>query len=75
MKRYSTDSGINDMVKQLVKEGWCFEWGGKHGKLIAPHKAVILTVPSSPSDWRASRQFRADLRRHLRLRGLSATGY
>jgi hypothetical protein len=75
MKRYSTDSYINDIVKQLVKEGWRYKQGGKHGKVIAPQRAAILIVPTSPSDWRASHQFRADLRRSLRLRGLGTSGY
>lgn len=75
MKKYSTDSYINGMVKQLVKNGWCFERGSKHGKVIAPQRAAILTVPTSPSDWRASRQFRADLRRSLRRLGWGTAGY
>jgi hypothetical protein len=69
MKKYSSDSGINAIVRQLVKEGWRYKRGGKHGKVISPARAVILTVPTTPSDWRASRQFRADLRRRLRFSG------
>ena len=75
MKKYSTDSGINDIVKQLVKDGWCYKRGAKHGKVIAPQGAAILTVPTTPSDWRASRQFRADLRRSLRLLGMRTAKY
>lgn len=61
MRRYSKDQTINGLVKELVGKGWCFKQGRKHGKVIAPHGRV-LTVPSTPSDWRAALNFKRDLR-------------
>ncbi|MCH8543856.1 MAG: hypothetical protein LAT61_09825 [Alcanivorax sp.] len=69
MKKYSSDSAINNMVKKFIRLGWSHVKGGKHGKLRSPTGDIRLVVPSTPGDWRASRQFRADLRRQLRQMG------
>ncbi len=63
MKRYSASKEINDLVRQLLHEGWQFQWGGHHGKLYAPNCAAFLSVPSTPSDRRAFLNFRQDVRR------------
>lgn len=66
MKKYSSDSGINAIVRQLVKEGWRYKRGSKHGKVTSPSAEILLIVPSTPSSWRAAREFRGELRRQLR---------
>lgn len=63
MKRYSTSKEINTLVRQLVRDGWLFQWGGQHGKLYTPNHAACLSVPSTPSDRRAFLNFRQDVRR------------
>ena len=59
--RYSKDKRINTMVKNLVRKGWAFTWGKKHGRLSPPECGEKLTVPKSPSDWRASLNFKRDV--------------
>ena len=63
MKRYSTSKEINSLVRLLVRDGWQFQRGGRHGKLYAPNHAKCLSVPSTPSDCRAFLNFRQDVRR------------
>lgn len=63
MKRYSTSKEINTLVRQLVREGWQFQWGGPHGKLFAPNRGACLSVPSTLGDRRAYLNFRQDVRR------------
>lgn len=63
MKRYSASKEINAFVRKLVRDGWQFSHGGQHGKLYAPNQAKYLSVPSTPSDWRAFINFRQDVRR------------
>lgn len=60
--RYSACKEIDAAVKRLVSEGWSFKWGKKHGRLGPPSGGVILTVPKSPSDWRAALNFQRDIR-------------
>lgn len=63
MKRYSTSKEISTLVHQLVRDGWQFQRGGQHGKLYAPNRAACLSVPSTPSDWRAFLNFHQDVHR------------
>lgn len=55
------------MVKVLVREGWLFCRGGKHGKLRGPSGKLTLTVPNSPSDHRAFLNFKRDVHHALSL--------
>lgn len=55
------------LVRQLIREGWSFGRGGKHGWLRSPVGQAILTVPNSPSDRHAFMNFRQDARRMQRL--------
>ena len=50
------------MVRILVKTGWLYTMGGRHGRLIAP-SGRSLTVPCSPSDYRAARNFKQDIKK------------
>ncbi|MCF2849445.1 hypothetical protein NH514_20170 [Pseudoalteromonas sp. ACER1] len=62
MKKYSSDKDINMLVRALLKKkGWSIRQG-KHPKLITP-SGLKLTVPSTPSDFRAFRNFKNDIRR------------
>ena len=61
MKKYSSDKDINKLVGSLCKIGWQFINRKKHGALITPH-GKKLTVPSSPSDRRAFKNFSTDIR-------------
>lgn len=63
MKRYSASKEIDMLVRQLVRDGWWFQRGRRHGKLHAPDGMVCLSVPSTPSDRRAFLNFRQDVRR------------
>lgn len=59
---YSRSPEIAREVARVVAAGWRFEKGGKHGRLIPP-AGPILTVPFSPSCYRAAQNFLADVRR------------
>lgn len=60
--KYCKAPEINTLVAQLVRSGWRFHQGGRHGKLRNPHGTFTLTVPISPSDHRAWLNFRRDVR-------------
>ena len=62
MKKYCKAPEIDALVVQLVRSGWHFHWGGRHGKLRNPQGSRALTVPISPSDHRAWLNFRRDVR-------------
>lgn len=59
--RYSSCKEIDRLVRSLVRAGWEFRHGRKHGKLLCPLAATFLTVPGSPSDRRAFLNFRRDV--------------
>jgi hypothetical protein len=65
--RYSSGKEIHVLVRQLIREGWSFGRGGKHGWLRSPAGLATLTVPNSPSDRRAFMNFRQDVRRLKQL--------
>lgn len=60
--RYSNDIDIAETVRHLLANGWSYISGKKHGKLISPN-GKKLAVPGTPSDWRASLNFRRDILR------------
>lgn len=60
--RYSNDKTVSALVRTLVRSGWQYVDGKTHGKLVAPN-GRRLAVPGTPSDWRASLNFRRDIRR------------
>lgn len=59
---YSKDRQVNDTVKAVIRAGWQFTRTRKHGRVITPEGKKI-TVPNSPSDFRACMNFKAQLRR------------
>jgi predicted RNA binding protein YcfA (HicA-like mRNA interferase family) len=60
--RYSNDKTVSALVRTLVRSGWQYVDGKTHGKLVAPN-GRRLAVPGTPSDWRASLNFRRAIRR------------
>lgn len=50
MTTYCSDKDVNKFVKSLIKQGWTYTKGKKHGKLTADFTDVKLTISSSPSD-------------------------
>lgn len=60
--RYSKNKEIQKLVSRRVYQGWSYEPGKKHGKLVAPNGRKT-PIPFTPSDWRATRNFRSQLRR------------
>lgn len=45
---YTSSKDLRKHIAGLVKDGWTFKKGGKHGKLIAPNGRK-MAVPVSPS--------------------------
>ncbi|HBO52384.1 MAG TPA: hypothetical protein DD471_10410 [Planctomycetes bacterium] len=54
---------MNALIRKLVRQGWRFHRGGKHGKLTHPGGRPTVTVAKSPSDFRSLENFRRDLRK------------
>jgi len=63
--KYCADKDIDCLVRSLVRQGWTFYWGSKHGRLRHPLGTPVLTVPKSPSDKRAVLNFSRDVRHTL----------
>lgn len=61
--RYSKSKEIDKLVKDLVRRGWLFHWGEKHGRIGPPGYGGKFTVPKTPSDRNAHHQFRRDIRK------------
>lgn len=66
MPAYSKDKEISKLVKHLIKSGWVFKQGKKHGLIYAP-KGGRIAVPSTPSDRRAHLNFRRNLKRIMTM--------
>ncbi len=62
MKKYSRDKDINQLVKRLLKAGWRYRQGKKHGLLLHGTQKMMC-IPSTPSDRRAYSNFTAQARR------------
>jgi len=61
--QYSSNKDINKLVRQKIHQGWTWQKGRKHGKLFEPQGSDYITVPCSPSDYRAPRNFAKELAR------------
>lgn len=64
--KYSANKDIHELVRALVRQGWHFFRGSKHGRLRAPAGHPVLTIPGSPSDMRSFKNLRQDLRKAMR---------
>ncbi len=69
---YSRDKEISRIVDALVKQGWIYRRGRKHGVLVAP-TGRSLAVPGTPSDHRAMRNFAHSVRLLEACRGSGAS--
>jgi predicted RNA binding protein YcfA (HicA-like mRNA interferase family) len=63
MSKYSSNKDLNQYIRQLVSDGWIYVRRRKHGRLISPNKCLTTTVPGSPSDYRAVKNFKKDIQR------------
>lgn len=63
--KYSSNKDINQVIRQLIRQGWSFRRGGKHGRITHPDGKRALTVAKSPSDFRSFDNFQRDLRRMI----------
>jgi hypothetical protein len=52
MTTYCSDKDVNKLIKDLIKKGWVFTKGKKHGKLTSDRSAKPIFISSSPSDKR-----------------------
>jgi hypothetical protein len=64
--RYSSDKDVDRLIRRLVRDGWHFREGAKHGRLSPPEGGPSMVVAKSPSDWRSIYNVRRDLRRIMR---------
>lgn len=60
--KYSKDGAISDLVRELIRAGWQYHRGRRHGKLLSPTGRRI-PVPCTPSDHRAFHNFKRDIRK------------
>lgn len=63
--KYCTNKDIDQLVRQLIRQRWVFQNGGKHGRLTSPDGLLTLTVGRSPSDSRCLYNLRRDLRKGI----------
>jgi hypothetical protein len=63
--KYCACKEIDQLVNSLVRDGWVYRRGGKHGRLVTPNAHETLSVPRTPSDYRAFLNFRRDVRQAL----------
>jgi predicted RNA binding protein YcfA (HicA-like mRNA interferase family) len=60
--KYSKDRAIAAFVNLLLRQGWTYRMGGRHGKLTSPTGRRIA-VPCTPSDHRTFQNFKRDIRK------------
>jgi predicted RNA binding protein YcfA (HicA-like mRNA interferase family) len=63
MRRYCRNKDMQKIIETLIRDGWCYRKGGKHGRLTHPSGRPTLTVPQTPSGSRSLQNFLGDLRR------------
>jgi len=63
---YCADKDIEELVRRMVRIGWRYRRGSKHGQLWAPGSSRPIIVPGTPSDRRCLQNFHADVRRAMR---------
>jgi hypothetical protein len=68
--KYSNQKDIDQLVRKLVRQGWHFWRGKKHGRLKAPFSKNSLTVPGTPSDCHAFDNFSRDVLRILKSKNV-----
>lgn len=63
--KYSADKDVDLLVRALIKEGWIFRRGKKHGRLASPSGGYGITVSGTPSDHRTLLNMRRDVRKAM----------
>lgn len=61
--KFSSDKDINRFAKHLVRHGWRFKQGRKHGKLLPPESPEMVVIPSAPSKKRALQEMESTVKR------------
>lgn len=64
MATYCADKDVKKYIKTLIKQGWQFTRGKKHGKLTADFTSVTIVISYTPSDKRYLIILKQLLRRH-----------
>jgi len=63
MRRYSSSKDINLLIRSLLAEGWSYQSGRSHGRIRPPEGRGFVSVPCTPSDYRAFDNFLHAVRR------------
>lgn len=66
--RYSRCKDVDRLVHSYTRVGWTYRRGKKHGRLYPPGCSAFVSVPGTPSDWRAFVNFQRELGRLLKRR-------
>lgn len=61
--KFSSNKDIDKEVRGLIRKGWQFERGQKHGRLYRPDGKMCVVFAKTPGDHRSLQNFRRDLRR------------
>ena len=61
--KYCSNKDIDKLIRKLIRKGWKFRRGSKHGRLLDPTGSHVVIVASSPSDHRGYKNFVGELRR------------
>jgi len=70
MKLFSRDKRVQSICEALIAKGFTAWMGGVHPRLRSPDGRVTITVPRTPSDYRAALNWKSQVRRQLRQAGL-----
>jgi hypothetical protein len=61
--KYSSQKDIDKAIRDLVRKGWSYRRGSKHGKLRTPSGRGIVTVSMTPSGPNAIKIFYGNVKR------------
>ncbi|RKF25242.1 hypothetical protein [Micromonospora globbae] len=65
MKRRSIAADLRPVVAEAEAAGWRLVAGRRHPRLVSPRGRLVV-LPATPSDYRAARNARAQVRRVIR---------
>jgi len=66
MRRYSSSKDIDQLIKKLLTKGWSYQPGRSHGRIRPPEGRGFVSVPCTPSDYRALANFSHAVSRLIR---------
>lgn len=72
--KYSSHKDIDKAVRDLVRKGWLFRRGSKHGKLRSPSGHEVITVAVTPGCRNAVQIFQGHVKRATERMLLSTSG-